>query len=203
MKKTMNLPLRKKNVLKSKIRGCKGCRKTRQPRKGEKVMKYTFVNKELRIAEIEIKEIPQRMVKSLQSLDDLITYYDPAYDILFINADRKDKDFYEEYITKFFGLNRSERETLVKLLRNDEVAQRTGIVNLVDVVEEVITRRGAVKLERMLNKIPIDEYYQNMKMLHKINQIEQVKEFEELNTFMYGYILGKRAERKRRKKVQA
>lgn len=166
-------------------------------------MKYTFVNKELRIAEIEIKEIPQRMVKSLQSLDDLIAYYDPAYDIFFINADRKDKDFYEKYITKFFGLNRLERETLVKLLSNDEVAQRTGIINLLDVVEEVITRREAVKLEGMLNKIPIDEYYQNMKMLHKINQIEQVKEFEELNTFMYGYILGKRAERKRRKKVQA
>ncbi len=161
---------------------------------------FITINKELRIQSCGIEDIVQEDPESVTVI------YDPAADLIIINQEHPDYDIIQPLSVKYLA-DTSKRKYIrdyAELITGEKL---TGILDLLDKVLQIRERlskeKQAQEVYKILGKHTIDPYIKNVDMLGVIKQLDpdRYSVWDEYDTFMFGYIQGKRAERARRKKV--
>lgn len=162
-----------------------------------------MINEELRIAACSINEIPEEYAETTKPLETLTMYYDPRLDIVVVNLDNEYYDLYKKLCIAYLESDYRTRSDLRNMLKSDDAL---GRIKLLDDIIALRERKRENEEYKQLKKILDNTSYgivvDNMPMIKAIARNE-TEYWSDNYLFMYGYIMGKRAERARRKKVQA
>ncbi len=118
----------------------------------------------------------------------------------------QDCDFFIQYIQGYFSLPGDRRKILKE--KDPELLERTGVSEMMVIWDTIIQYREHIEkeqqykeLRRILGKQDLTPLFDHMNMVDEIRQNETPEGWQWGFIFLYGYILGKQAERSRRKKV--
>lgn len=135
--------------------------------------------------------------------------YDKKEDVLILSPDCVDYDVYSKLACVYLQIDESQRKVLVETYKEQlgertiENAEDDNIIEVISILDKVTYIRKVNKYRQILNKQITNDLYDNYKLLLDLNAGVESKFLQQCNTFQLGYIMGKRAERTRRKKVQA
>ncbi|WP_066714960.1 hypothetical protein [Clostridium sp. Marseille-P299] len=162
---------------------------------------YKMINEELRIAACRISEIPEEYAEKMKPLETLAIFYDPRFDIVVVNLDNEYYDSYEKLCIAYLDSDYSIRSDLKNRLKS--ISALTCVKLLDDIIalrERKREEKEYSQIRKILGNTGIGIVMDNAPMIDAIVRNETdfwSKKF----LFMYGYIMGKRAERARRKKA--
>ena len=161
---------------------------------------YKMINEELRIAACRINEIPRELVEEIKPLETLTMYYDPSCDIVVVNQDNVNYELYKKLCIVYLDASYSVRS---KLKCKFKSLDTLGCVKLLDDIIDLRERKRLEEeyreLDKILGKADIGIIKDNLSMINTIGR-NRTDFWRDPNIFMYGYIMGKRAERARRKR---
>lgn len=163
---------------------------------------YKMINEELRIATCKIGDISMEQAQSIlaqfngDALSTLTGFYMRGDDLLVLNSEHVDYDFYLMTAERYLGANDEKRTDIKKKVLSK------GMKEFLSMLDIAVNYRKALQLKLMTGKISVGEFLNVVPVLNEFNRIEN-NAFHDCNIFQLGYIMGKRAERARRKKVQA
>ena len=169
-------------------------------------MNYNYVNKELRIAKCNRCDVPEKFAGKIE--DATFFYYDREADSIVFITGRNDCDFFIQIAEMYLQLS----EDLRKRIREQDPAfyDRIGVTEMFVIWEAVAKHREKLKVETdynelrgTLGKARLQPVLDHMDMLNAIRDNETPDGRQSYFLFLYGYMMGKRDERARRKKVQA
>jgi len=169
-------------------------------------MNYNYVNKELRIAKCNRCDVPEEFAKKME--ETTFFYYDKEADSIVFIAGRNDCDFFIQIAEMYLQSS----DDLRKRIREQDPAfyDRIGVTEMFVIWEEVAKHREKLKVEAeykklrgVLGKASLQPVLEHMDMLKSIVNHETPDCWQWSFLFLYGYMMGKREERARRKKVQA
>lgn len=163
---------------------------------------YKMINEELRIAACSINEIPEEYAEKMKPLETLTIFYDPRFDIVVVNLDNEYYDLYKKLCIAYLESDYTTRSNVKNMLKN---VNSLGVIKLLDDIIALRERKREEEykeLRKILGKISVGIVIDNRDMIDAITRNE-TEFWSKSFLFMYGYIMGKRAERARRKKVQA
>ncbi|WP_455717157.1 hypothetical protein [Anaerosporobacter sp.] len=163
---------------------------------------YKMINEELRIASCKLGDLTMEQTQSILAqfkgdvLSTLTGFYTRGDDLFVINSENSDYDFYLLTAESYLSANDEERAAIKKKILSQ------GIKEFLSLLDITVNYRKTLQLKLMTGNMPTEDYINAIPILRDLN-IMRNSDFKEMNAFMYGYIMGKRAERARRKKVQA
>lgn len=174
-----------------------------------------IVNEELRIQSCGIEDLSEEkkelFVKQFNgdSISTLTLFYDSDYDLVVLNHDNMDYDLYELVAVSYLEAD-SKKKKYIKEKSNDLLSETFQVLDgVIEYRKRLEIDQKAKKLKKILGQQPMENYIEVLDMLEALKRIDERwqepgwRSLFEYNTYMYGYIQGIRAERNRRKKVQA
>lgn len=163
---------------------------------------YKMINEDLRIASCKLGDLTMEQTQSIlaqfkgSALNTLTGFYMRCDDLLVINSENSDYDFYLLTAERYLSANDERRIAIKKKILIQ------GVNEFISLLDIVVNYRKALQLKLMTGSMSTEDYINAIPILRDLNSMVH-SDFQEMNSFMYGYIMGKRAERSRRKKVQA
>lgn len=164
-------------------------------------MSYEVVNKELMIEACKIEDLTAgQVIGFLKLWDDdssinTLTLFAKKDGAVVLNKDNSKYEFYKDLVENYLQLEEEERKTA-------EVPE--GVKETIDVLERVIEQRelnkivDPVVLERMQDVIPYSEVSKIIDTVKKRYSFS-TDTFWMRKMFQFGYVYGKREERKKKK----
>lgn len=155
-----------------------------------------------------VDEIMQRPdSESLGGIEELTMFYDPATDEIILNSDYELFDLLQKLVEKYLTVSDDRKERIKK------AECFYGEIDLLDKVIDIRQSKQIVQAEKNKEELK-KQYAEELKMIGNQTVFWQQKEFigvlelitdssvhwKMINAFDWGYILGIRAERARRKK---
>lgn len=161
---------------------------------------YSMVNEELRIATCKMSELPKDMADRIQPVETITVMYDSKEDIIVLNSEYELFDICMELSARYLQLEKSDRDELASQLK--DVLKSNDIKEVIDMLEQVAMIRGAKQYKKIIKHIDSTQFFNAYELIHNINNNEKSEFNKEFIIFQMGYILGKREERAKRKKVK-
>lgn len=161
---------------------------------------YSMINKELRIATCKMNELPKDIAERAQPVETITVLYDSNEDIIVLNPEYELFCICSELSTTYLKLEKTDRDELAMQLKNG--LKSNDIKEVIDMLEQVILIREAKQYDEILKNNDFTVFYDTYGLLMRINNNVKSELAKEFNIFQMGYILGKREERARRKKVR-
>lgn len=161
-----------------------------------------MINEDLRIASCNLGDLTMEQTQSIlaqfkgSALNTLTGFYTKGDDLFVINSENSDYDFYLLTAERYLSANDERRTAIRKKILSQ------GVKEFISLLDIVVNYRKALQLKLMTGSMSSEDYINAIPILRNLNNMVH-RDFQEMNAFMYGYIIGKRAERARRKKVQA
>lgn len=162
---------------------------------------YSLINEELRIATCKMSELPKDMADKVQPVETITVMYDSKEDIIVLNPDYKLFYICRELSATYLKLEKSDRDELAMQLKDG--LKSDDIEEVIDMLEQVVLTREAKQYDEILKNNDFTVFYDTYGLLMRINNKAKSNLAKEFNIFQMGYILGKREERARRKKVES
>lgn len=160
---------------------------------------YNLINEELRIATCKMSELHKDMANMVQPVETITVMYDSKEDIIVLNTEYKLFYICRELSATYLKLEKSDRDELAMQLKDG--LKSDDIEEIIDMLEQVVVIREAKRYNKILKKIDSTQFFNIYKLLLQINNNSKNEFEKEFKLFQMGYILGKREERARRKKV--
>ncbi|MBS5933726.1 MAG: hypothetical protein KIC94_12735 [Clostridiales bacterium] len=160
---------------------------------------YSLINKELRIATCKMSELPKDMADMVQPVETITVMYDSKEDIIVLNTEYELFDICMELSSRYLQLEKSDRDELAMQLKDG--LKSDDIEEIIDMLEQLVVIREAKQYDKILKKIDSTQFFNVYELLSQINNNSKNGFEKEFKLFQMGYILGKREERARRKKV--
>lgn len=160
---------------------------------------YSMINEELKIATCKMNELPKHVAERAQPVETITVMYDSKEDIIVLNSEYELFDICMELSARYLQLEKSDRDELAMQLKDG--LKSDDIEEVIDMLEQVVLTREAKEYDEILKNNDFTVFYNTYGLLMRINNNANSKLTKEFNIFQMGYILGKREERARRKKV--
>ncbi|WP_167955614.1 hypothetical protein [Anaerosporobacter faecicola] len=167
---------------------------------------YQMINEVLRIATCKLGDVPEKFGNNITGRT--FFYYDKNEDIMVFIEEREDIEYYIQIAEIYLQLPRDKRKKL--MVQNKDFFDSIEVTEMFIIWESVVEYRENRKIEddykelkRILGKTKLEPVFDHMNMINMITKHEEPDRWQWTYLFLYGYIMGKRAERSRRKKVQA
>lgn len=161
---------------------------------------YSMINEELKIATCKMNELPKDIAERAQPVETITVMYDSKEDIIVLNSEYELFDICMELSARYLQLEKSDRDELASQLKDG--LKSDDIEEIIDMLEHVVVIREAKRYNKILKKIDSTQFFNIYKLLLQINNNSKNEFEKEFKLFQMGYILGKREERARRKKVK-
>lgn len=175
---------------------------------------YTTINEELRIQSCSIEDLTQKEKDHFEklfqgcSVTTLTVFYNSDTDTVVLNHDNVDFDYYLLLAETFLTKDLKTRERILDQL--PESCKETsellnGIANRRDLIKrDREADEEACKIRKIIGNQTYELYMKHYDILKAFHRVDHHHEgvLRDFNPFMYGYILGIRAERARRKKAK-
>lgn len=160
-------------------------------------MVFKVIDNKLNYGKMNFNELPEEIKKSIAPLETVMMYYDRKLDIIFLNEDCKDYEQLEMLCSCYLAADKCTREAVKTQFKSP------NIIEAVKMLDEVISIRESevYKLRRILKKQGTEAFMSIMDQLYNVNSVEDEIFSQITNAFQLGYIMGKREERGRRKKI--
>lgn len=159
-----------------------------------------MINEELRIASCKMSELPKDIAERAQPVETITVFYDSKEDIIVLNTDYELFDICMELSSRYLQLEKSDRDELAPQLK--DVLNCEDINEVIDMLEQVVLIREAKQYGEIIKKMDSTQFFNAYNLLFYIKNNAKSEFTKEFNIFQMGYILGKREERARRKKVK-
>lgn len=167
---------------------------------------YKMINEDLRIASCIMCDLPKHITDILQSNDRISVLYDPVEDVLVLNPVHVDFNTYSMLSVDYMSFNKYQKDELKDEFRRQlKERGRTDIDNnsileVISILDKVVNIREVKKYKKIIGNQNIEEFLSNYDLMKEINAGVYDDFSKRFNLFQLGYIMGKRAERARRKK---
>lgn len=162
---------------------------------------YKMINEELRIATCKISELPKDIAERAQPVETITVMYDSKEDIIVLNPEYELFCICSELSATYLKLEKSDRDEFAMQLKDG--LKSDAIEEVIGMLERVVLIREAKQYYEIIKNIDSTQFFNVHELLLQINDNAKSEFTKEFNLFQMGYILGKREERARRKKVQA
>lgn len=160
---------------------------------------YSIINEELRIATCKMSELPKDMADMVQPVETITAMYDSKEDIIMLNTEYKLFYICRELSATYLKLEKSDRDELAMQLK--DTLKCGDIEEVIDMLEQVVVTREAKQYDEIIKNSDPTKFYNAYKLIYNINNNAKSELIKQFNIFQMGYILGKREERARRKRV--
>lgn len=170
---------------------------------------YKMINEKLRIASCEMSELPKHITDILQPNDRISVLYDPIEDVLVLNSVHVDFNTYSMLSVDYMSFDNDQKNILKDEYRRRLKQQgrsdidNNSILEVISILDKVVNIREVKKYKKIISNQNCTDLYNNYMLLLDLNADTESEFLRNGNIFQLGYIMGKRAERARRKKVQA
>lgn len=174
---------------------------------------YTTINEELRIQSCSIEDLSQKEKDQFEklfqgdSVTTLTAFYNLDTDTVVLNHDNTDFDFYLLLAETFLTENLKTRERLLEQVP-ESCKETTKLLNEIANRRDRIKRKQeadeeARKIRKIIGNQTYELYMKHFDILEAFHRVDHHHKgfLRDFNPFMYGYILGIRAERARRRRV--
>lgn len=167
-------------------------------------MSYFMLNEELGIQSCSIEDLKGRGIKDASIT---MMVYDRTVDILFLNNESSNYEVYKPLAESYLTADQKMRH---RIRQQAEEITKNGLEDAFELLDNVIETRECCKylkeaenIVSILNNMESRPYLDNWYIILQLNELEKSMEYSEnfkgYLLFMYGFMLGKRAERAKRK----
>lgn len=167
---------------------------------------YKMINEELRVASCKMSELPKHITDILQPNDRISVLYDPIEDVLVLNSVHVDFNTYSMLSVDYMSFDNDQKNLLKDEFRRRLKQQgrseidNNSILEVILILDKVENIRKVKNYKKIIDKQNMEDFFYNYDLMKEINAGVYDDFSKRFNIFQLGYIMGKRAERARRKK---